>query len=132
MLCGYSGETRLALKFKVKVKVKLLSHVQFFATPWNVAYEAPLSMGFSMQESWSGLPFPSPGIFPTQGWNPGLLHCRQTLYRLSHQEVLYNCLSYWPPIPGRGAICLAFCSVSISPSALLPSQRSLRCSYSNS
>ena len=38
----------------------LLSHVQFFATPWTVAHQALLSMGFSRQESWSGLPFPSP------------------------------------------------------------------------
>ena len=42
-------------------------------------------MEFSKQEYWSGLPFPSPGIFPTQGSNLGLLHCRRTLYRLSHQ-----------------------------------------------
>ena len=44
----------------VKVKVKSLSRVQLFATPWTVAYQAPLSMGFSRQEYWSGLPFPSP------------------------------------------------------------------------
>ena len=42
-------------------KVKLLSRVQLFATPWTVAYQAPRSMGFSKQEYWSGLPFPSPG-----------------------------------------------------------------------
>ena len=36
------------------------SHVRFFATPWTVAHQAPLSMGFSRQEYWSGLPFPSP------------------------------------------------------------------------
>jgi len=48
-------------------------------------HQAPLSMGFSRQEYWSGLPFPSPGNFPTQGSNPGLPHCRQTLYRLSHE-----------------------------------------------
>ena len=36
------------------------SHVQFFVTPWNVAFQAPLSMGFSRQEDWSGLPFPPP------------------------------------------------------------------------
>ena len=41
--------------------VKLLSHVRLFATPWTVAPQAPLSMGFSRQEYWSGLPFPSPG-----------------------------------------------------------------------
>ena len=41
----------------MKVKVKSLSHVQLFATPWAVAYHAPPSMGFSRQEYWSGLPF---------------------------------------------------------------------------
>ena len=45
---------------KLKVKVKLLSSVRLFATPWTVAYQAPPSMGFSRQEYWSGLPFPSP------------------------------------------------------------------------
>ena len=44
----------------VKVKVKSLSRVQLFATPWTVAHHAPPSMGFSRQECWSGLPFPSP------------------------------------------------------------------------
>ena len=42
-------------------------------------------MGFSRQEYWSGLPFPSQGIIPTQESNLGLLHCRQILYRLSRQ-----------------------------------------------
>ena len=45
--------------WKWKVKVKLLSCVQLFATPWNAAYQAPLSMGFSRQEYWSGLSLPS-------------------------------------------------------------------------
>ena len=40
------------------------SHVRLFATPWTVAYQAPLSMGFSRQEYWSGLPCPSPGDLP--------------------------------------------------------------------
>ena len=53
--------------------------------PQTVAHQAPLSMEFSRQEYWSGLPFSSPGIFPTQGLNLGLLHCRQILYHLSHQ-----------------------------------------------
>ena len=47
--------------WKWKVKVKSLSHVWLFATPWTVAYQAPLSMGFPRQEYWSGLPLPSPG-----------------------------------------------------------------------
>ena len=42
-------------------------------TPWTVAHQAPLSMVFPKQEYWSGLPFPSPGVFATQGLNPGLL-----------------------------------------------------------
>ena len=54
-------------------------------TPWTVACQAPLSMGFSRQEYWSGLPFSSPGLFPTQGSNLVLLHRRQALYQLSHQ-----------------------------------------------
>ena len=45
---------------KWKVKVKLLSHVRLWATPWTAAYQAPLSMGFSRQEYWSGVPLPSP------------------------------------------------------------------------
>ena len=52
---------------KVKVKVKLLSRVRLFATPWTVAHQTSPSMGFSRQEYWSGLPFPSPGDLPDPG-----------------------------------------------------------------
>ena len=55
---------------KVKVKVKLLSCVQLSAIPWTVVYQASLSMGFSRQEYWSGLPFPSPGDLPDPGIEP--------------------------------------------------------------
>ena len=128
--------------------VQSLSPVRLCATPWTATCQAPLSMGFSRQEYWSGLPFPPPGnlpdpgiktspqspalkggffttsttwkvkgaqlcptlcdpmdytwnslgqntgmgslsllqgIFPTQGSNPGLLHCRRILYQLSHK-----------------------------------------------
>ena len=54
----------------MKVKVKSLSHVQLFVTPWTVAYQAPPSMQFSKQEYWSGLPFPSPGDLPNPGIEP--------------------------------------------------------------
>ena len=54
----------------LKVKVKSLSRVRLFATPWTVAYQALLSMGFSRQEYWSGLPFPSPGDLPDPGIEP--------------------------------------------------------------
>ena len=56
-----------------------------FLTPLTVACQAPLSMGFSRQEYWSGLPFPSPGDLPDSGLNGGLLHCRQIFYCLSRQ-----------------------------------------------
>ena len=48
-------------------EVKLLSCVRLFATPQTVAYQAPLSMGFSRQQHWTGLPFPSPGDLPDPG-----------------------------------------------------------------
>ena len=54
-----------------KVKMKSLSRVLLFVTPWTVAYQAPPSMGFSRQECWSGLPFPSPGDLPDPGIEPG-------------------------------------------------------------
>ena len=54
----------------MKMKVKLLSPVQLFVTPWTVAYQAPLSMEFSRQGYWSGLPFPSPGDLPNPGIKP--------------------------------------------------------------
>ena len=54
----------------LKVKVKLLSHVQLFATSWTVTYQAPPSMGFSKLEYWSGLTFPSPGGLPDPGMEP--------------------------------------------------------------
>ena len=50
--------------------MKSLSHFQLFGTPWTVAYRAPPSMGFSRQEYWSGLPFPSPGDLPDPGIKP--------------------------------------------------------------
>ena len=49
--------------WKWKVKVKSLSRVRLLATPWTAAYQAPPSMGFSRQEFWSGVPWPSPGLF---------------------------------------------------------------------
>ena len=45
----------------------MLNHVQLFVILWNVAHQAPQSMGFSRQEYWSGLPFPSPGDLPNPG-----------------------------------------------------------------
>ena len=53
------------------MNVKFLSRIRLFATPLTVVYQAPLSMGFSRQWYWSGLPFPSPGDLPNPGIEPG-------------------------------------------------------------
>ena len=54
----------------MKVKEKSLSRVRLFATPWTAAFQAPPSMGFSRQECWIGLPFPSPGDLADPGIEP--------------------------------------------------------------
>ena len=75
-LCYIKQVLMVRLKMKIchcllfKVKVKSLTRVRFFATPWTVAHQAPLSMGFSRQEYWSGLPFPSSGDLPYPGIEP--------------------------------------------------------------
>ena len=48
----------------MKVKVKLLSRIRLFVTPWTAAYQAPQSIGFSRQEYWSGVPLPSTNLYP--------------------------------------------------------------------
>ena len=113
------------LEYRHACVFSLFSCVRLFVTPWTVAYQAPLPMGFSRQECWSGLPCPPPEdlpnsgikprsptlqtdslaseppgkpentgmgslsllqqIFPTQGSNLCLLHCRPILYQLSYQ-----------------------------------------------
>ena len=50
--------------------IQLLSGVQLFSTLWTVTHQDPLSMGFSRQEYWSGLPFPPPGVLPDPGIEP--------------------------------------------------------------
>ena len=52
------------------VHAQSLSCVQLFATPWTVSCQAPVSLGFSMQAYWSGLPFPFPGSLPDPGIKP--------------------------------------------------------------
>ena len=86
--------------------LKSLSRVRLFAATWTVARQAHLSMGFSRQNTGVGCHFLLQGTFPTQGSNPGLLHCEQTLYHLSHQGsesfVLY------PPFKHKGC-CMEQC-----------------------
>ena len=68
----------------VSVSIQSLSRVRFFLTPWTSARQAPLSMGLSRQEYWSGLPFPSPGLLPTQRSNPRLQHGQADSLPLCH------------------------------------------------
>ena len=56
---------------KVKSESEVPQSCPLFATLWTVAYQAPPSMGFSRQEYWSGLPFPSPGDLPDSEIEPG-------------------------------------------------------------
>ena len=56
-----------------KGALSCFGHVRFFVTPWTVAHQAPLFMGFSRQESWSGLLCPPPGDPPDPGMEPRLL-----------------------------------------------------------
>ena len=59
-----------AVIFSQFSSIQLLSRVRLFVTRWTVAYQASPSMGFSKQEYWSGLPFPSPGDLPNPGIKP--------------------------------------------------------------
>ena len=84
----------------MKVKVKSLSRIRLFATPWIVAYQAPLPMGFSRQECWSGVPFPSPGELPEPRIEPG------------SPSLQADALTSEPPgkpIGGLGTYCLSLC-----------------------
>ena len=82
----------------VCTRMQLLSHVQLFVTPWTVARQAPLSMECSKQESWSGLPFPTPGDLPDPGIKLESLcfFCvgRWVLYHCTTWEVLISYLFY--------------------------------------
>ena len=69
---------------KWKVKVKSLSHVWPFSTPWTAAYQAPPSMGFSRQEYWSGVPLPSPMSIISTG---NRSHYTRTFFKFLYQWI---------------------------------------------
>ena len=75
--------------WKWKVKVKLLSRVWLFATPWTAAHQAPPSMGFSRQEYWSGVPLPS----PLDGLQ---IHKKSALYRITSDELYTEICPLFP------------------------------------
>ena len=76
-------------------------------TPWTTACQAPLSIGFSRQEYWSGLPSASPGDLPDPGIKPNHLHYKQILHCLRHQSSIWpgfksSCLGIYRRIFGEG------------------------------
>ena len=89
--CEMSAPCRL---FNLPVRAQLLDCVQFFATLWNGACKAPLSMGFSRQEYWSELPCPPPGDLP----NPGI-----TAASLASPALAGG---FWSLVPPRIHMCL--------------------------
>ena len=88
---------RVVQGFQKHWKCWSLSHVWLFATPWAGAHQALLSLKFSRQELWSGLPFLPPGI---QGLNLDLPHYRQILCRLGHQGAIREAQWLWKLSPG--------------------------------
>ena len=124
--------------------MKSLTRVQLFATPWTVTYQAPPSMGFSRQEYWSGLPFPSPGDLPDPGikprspaWHadalpsepPGKLHMKwiinKDLQYSTGKYIQYSVIIYMEEKPGEYISESVTCSVLsnfLRPHGLLPAR----------
>ena len=70
-ICRDACFGNISLGFRIYFSSKVAKSCPTLATPWTVACQAPLSMGFSRQEYWRGLPFPSPGDLPDLGIEPG-------------------------------------------------------------
>ena len=111
----------------------MLSHfscVLLSVTLGTVACQAPLPMGFSRQEYWSGLPFPSPGYLPYSGMEPGLLDFRQILYHLSYEgspiKALLLCYFRWKL---RHSPLFHILSNSQAPHAAFPSSTPFMCPH---
>ena len=88
----------------MKVRVKSLSCVQLFATPWTVAHQAPPFMGFFRKEYWSGLPYPSPGDLPDPGIEPRSptlqANALTSAAATAAAKSLQSCLTLCDPIDG--------------------------------
>ena len=97
----------LFISYRLLPLLGCFSHVQLCTMLWNVARQAPLSMGFSRQEYWSGLHVLLQGIFPTQGLNPGVLNCRQIPYHWATREA--QIIGYIPFISVRFTINAHMC-----------------------
>ena len=87
-------EIILLSKVSESENVHCLSHVRLFTIPWTIAHQAPLSMGFTRQENWSGLPYPSPGDLPEVKQSKDKYHmislCMWNLKRKGTSELIYK------------------------------------------
>ena len=111
--------------FCILVEWKSLSYVRLFVTPWTVAHRAPLSVEFSRKNTGVGNHSLLQGIFPTQGWNPGLLHCRQIPYHLNHQgSPLQLRRRTWPRWCGPCPFCGRLMRIRLTWGKMAVSQRS--------
>ena len=99
--------TSFSNAWKWKVKVKSLSCIRLFATPWIAAYQAPPSMGFSRQECWSGLPLPSPFMLR-------MLHNPLSLTQISPTSQTFHCVPSTPTLYQLMLCSLNFFLVSAS------------------
>ena len=109
------------------IKCLSLSHVWLFATPWTVAHQAPLSVGFPREEYWSKLPFPSAGDLPDPGIEPGspalqadslLSNSKYTIHKIILNiaiSILYSIYIYH----NKTDICWYFLYASPMPTALV-------------
>ena len=97
----------------------VLSHILLFATPWTVAHQAPLSMGFPMQKYWRGFPFPTPGDIPDPEIKPkslaspalaGGLFTTEAPWKALHNfrgHHLFRLQCEWPPQKLCNAVALS-------------------------
>ena len=96
VLCPYSWDwgqpQHLDMETPRQPSSSVLSHVQLFVTPWTVTRQVPLSMEFSRQEYWGGLPFPPPGDLPNPGTEPRSSKLRADSLPLSHQSAAQDIL----------------------------------------
>ena len=92
---------RMTVRIHTCVCAKSLSHVWLFVTLWTIACQVPLSMGFSRQEYWSGLPCPPPGDLPHPGIEPASLHLhgRRVLYRWATREAWWRYINIYKEEP---------------------------------
>ena len=89
---GFELKSTTAVGSETNVRVKSLGCARLFVTPWTVVYQAPPSMGFSRQEYWHGLPFPSPGDLPNPRIKPRSPALQADALCLRHQEESWDVL----------------------------------------